>query len=96
MLVYENELMPPETKALGEGSGRMKAEAVAQAILKGMERRQFRILPGGEAKIYYRISSIFNEALNWYADLLVAGARNKEKAQNLKKLKDVSVKSDPT
>jgi 3-dehydrosphinganine reductase len=85
MLVYEAPLMPPETKALGEGSGRMSAGVVAKAILKGMERQQFRILPGGEAKLYYRISSMFNEALNWYTDLLAAGA-----SRHKNELKDIS------
>ena len=95
MLIYENPLMPMETKALGEGSGRMSSEAVARAILKGMERRQFRILPGGEAKFYYRISSIFNEAMNWYADMIVAGVKKrKSRDKNHENLKDSTAKSD--
>jgi 3-dehydrosphinganine reductase len=89
MLEYEAPLMPVETQALSEGSRRMNPDAVARGILQGMERRQFRILPGGEAKFYYRISSMFNEAMNWYADLLTAGAR---KNRNLKKLEDVTTK----
>lgn len=90
MLEYETLLMPVETQALSEGSGRMSPNAVAHAILQGVERGQFRILPGGEAKLYYRMSSMFNEAMNWYADLLTAGAR---KNQNLKKLKDVTTEA---
>jgi 3-dehydrosphinganine reductase len=76
-LEYENRFKPLETRALGESAGKMTAEAVARAILKGMNANQFRIFPSGESAFYYRVSSIFNEALNAYADWIVNNARKK-------------------
>jgi 3-dehydrosphinganine reductase len=76
-LEYENQFKPLETKALGESAGKMTAEAVARAIIKGINANRFRIFPSGESAFYYRVSSIFNEALNAYADWIVNDARKK-------------------
>jgi 3-dehydrosphinganine reductase len=77
-LAYEIQFKPIETKALSAGSGLMTPEAVAAAILKGVKRGRFAILPGFEGKLLYRLSSLFGETINYAFDLTVAQAQNKQ------------------
>jgi len=77
-LAYESTLKPPETRALGENGGLMSAAAVAQSILQGVERGQFRIFPNAQAAFFYRISSVLNEALNAYGDWVVKTTQSKK------------------
>jgi 3-dehydrosphinganine reductase len=77
-LAYEIQFKPFETKALSAGSGMMKPEAVAAAILKGVKHGRFAILPGFEGKLLYRLSSLLGEAINYAFDLTVAQAQHKQ------------------
>jgi short-subunit dehydrogenase len=49
-LAAENETKPAETRAVSAGAGVMSADAVAQALLRGMRRGSFLIIPGREGK----------------------------------------------
>jgi 3-dehydrosphinganine reductase len=77
-LAYEIQFKPIETKALSAGSGMLTPEAVAAAILKGVKRGRFAILPGFEGKLLYRLSSLFGEVINYAFDLTVAQAQQKQ------------------
>jgi len=77
-LAYEIQYKPFETKALSAGSGMLTPEAVAAAILKGVRRGKFVILPGLEGKLLYRLSSLFGEVINYAFDLTVAQAQQKQ------------------
>jgi 3-dehydrosphinganine reductase len=77
-LAYEVQFKPFETKALSSGSGIMKPEAVADAILKGVKRGRYLILPGLESKIFYPLSSLFGPTINYVFDLIVAQAQKKQ------------------
>jgi 3-dehydrosphinganine reductase len=79
-LVYETQFKPVETKALSSGSGILTPETVAAAILKGIRRGHYVILPGLEGKLLYRLSSMFGEAINHVFDLIVAQAQQKQEA----------------
>ena len=76
-LAYESQFKPFETKALSAGSGILAPETVAAAILKGVRRGRYLILPGLEGKLLYRLSSVFSEAINHVFDLIVAQAQQK-------------------
>jgi 3-dehydrosphinganine reductase len=79
-LAYEIQFKPFETKALSGGSGMLTPEAVAAAILKGVRRGKFAILPGLEGKLLYRLSSLLGEPINNVFDMIVSQAQNKQEA----------------
>ena len=76
-LAYDNQHKPPEWKATSANPKAMRPEAVAQAILKGVSRKRYMIIPGAESKSYYWLSSFLGT--QWYhvVDLLIAQARRK-------------------
>ncbi len=49
----ENLTKPPETVAISESAGLMQPEKVARALVKGMRKGKFYILPGGSKMLYY-------------------------------------------
>jgi 3-dehydrosphinganine reductase len=49
----ENKIKPPETKALSGNIKVMKPEQIALALLKGIAKRKFTIVPGGMNKFTY-------------------------------------------
>jgi 3-dehydrosphinganine reductase len=57
-LQYDKQHKPEVTRILTESAGVMSAEAVADAILKGIRKNHFLILPGLEGKILYRLSHL--------------------------------------
>lgn len=74
-LAYENRFKPPETKALGSMASALSADQVAQAILKGVIRRRFVIVPGLESKFWYLASWLAGPAAYPILDWLIARAR---------------------
>lgn len=74
-LAYEAPLKPPETKALAGNAGLMSAEAVAQAILRGVARGRYTILPGMETKLLYKLSHWLGDGVYPIMDWLIARAR---------------------
>jgi 3-dehydrosphinganine reductase len=71
-LAEENKTKPPETKAITATASLWTAEAVAQAILTGVEKRRFAITPGLEMSVLSRFHSLMAPGLQWYFDRLVA------------------------
>lgn len=61
MLHNENIDKPPETLKISEGGGLLTADQVARAMLKGVQRRRFMIIPGAGARF------------TWLAKRLVPG-----------------------
>ena len=61
MLHDENINKPPETLKISEGGGLLTADQVARAMLKGVRRRRFMIIPGAGARF------------TWLAKRLVPG-----------------------
>jgi len=74
-LAYENQFKPFETKELNRNGSCMSAEVVAREILKGVERRQYIIIPGQEGKIFYFLSSLVGNGVYPVMDYLVAHAQ---------------------
>ncbi len=74
-LEYENQYKPRETKALAGGGGLLSAEDCAQAIIKGIQKKNYLILPGLESKLIYRLSGFFGRLVYPLMDMLVAQAQ---------------------
>jgi 3-dehydrosphinganine reductase len=81
-LAYENQFKPPETKALAGIAGGLSPEVVAGEILRDAARGRYIILPGFEAKLFYRLNDLIGNAVYPLMDWLVRDAR---RSINLKK-----------
>lgn len=58
-LVQEDKTKPEETRAISGNVKLMKPEMVAKALLKGMKRNKFMILPGNMNKFTYMVKRFF-------------------------------------
>ena len=74
-LAYENQFKPPETRALAGNAGVLSPQAVAGEIMRGAARGRYVILPGLEAKLFYRLSNLIGNAVYPLMDWLVRDAR---------------------
>jgi len=74
-LAYESQFKPPETKALAGNTRIMSPEAVAQSIVRGVERGRYVIIPGLEANPLYRLSGLLGNLTYPIMDFMVARAR---------------------
>jgi 3-dehydrosphinganine reductase len=78
-LERENRLKPLETKLIEGQSKERSPEEVAEAVLRGVERRARYILPGADTKLYFlvahlppRLISVFEY---WLIDRMIAKAQ---------------------
>lgn len=87
-LEYDNQHKPSEWGATNANPNAMAPEAVAQAILSGVARKRYLILPGAGAKFYYGLTSLLGPL--WYPilDLLVVQARRNYNKQQKKASSD--------
>ncbi len=69
-LEYENELKPDVVRAL-DNTSVMSPRDVARAIVRGIARRQYVIIPGTEGKLLFWLSGLSSTALYWFLDRLV-------------------------
>ena len=75
-LAAENETKPAETRAITKAGGVMRPEAVANAIVKGIERGRFSITPGWEMTLLAPLAGPLAPLLRNYFDRLARrGAR---------------------
>lgn len=74
-LEYENQFKPPETKILAGSADTLAPEQVARAILAGVERKRYLVLPGLEAKVLYWLSGALGPLLYPLMDVMVWRAR---------------------
>lgn len=58
-LAEENRTKPAETKAIAGNAGIMSPDAVAKALISGMRKHQFMIIPGIEGGFIYRAQRFF-------------------------------------
>jgi len=52
-LEFENRTKPAETRAISGSAGVMRPEQVAEALLAGVRKKRFLIVPGAQAKLVY-------------------------------------------
>lgn len=74
-LDYENQFKPPETRALAGNVDAMEPGVVASAILKGVRRKHYVIIPGFEGKLLYWLSGALGTSLYPLMDWMVSRAR---------------------
>lgn len=67
-LAEENRTKPPETRAVSAGASLLSADAVAAALLDGIARRRFLIIPGREARLAHLIKRFFPSLVTWVMD----------------------------
>ena len=65
-LTSENKTKPPETKAIAGTTKIWSPEAIAKAIIKGIEQQAFMITPGSEMNFLGKFHSLLATPLNWY------------------------------
>ncbi len=75
MLHYEDQLKPLETRRIAGAAKTLTADQVAQAIVRGIERRRVYILPGFDAWLYSLLLNGFVAFSRWYFDHIVAQVR---------------------
>ena len=73
----ENKTKPYETLEAFRSKVR-PADRVAGAVLRGMKRGKYTILPGGEIALYYRLTFWLGDAVYPLMDLILSQARNKK------------------
>lgn len=76
-LVQENLTKPYETRAISENAGLMSAEQVAGALLRGMNRGAFLIIPGMEGKCIHLVKQLFPRLLENLLDARISKSRKK-------------------
>ena len=72
--VTENQTKPAETRAVLAHTTVMSADAVAQALLRGMRRRDFLIVPGIESQFAALMKRLFPSVVTWVMDRTIAQA----------------------
>lgn len=73
-LAYDIALRPPETRRLTGGTV-LQPEAVARAIVNGIQRRRYLITPGIEVSLTYRLAGLLSHLQYPIMDWLMARAR---------------------
>lgn len=71
----ENAAKPVETHVLSAGAGILSADDVADALLAGMAKRRFLIIPGRAARLGYLTKRLCPGFANWLMDRQVQRAR---------------------
>jgi 3-dehydrosphinganine reductase len=66
----EERTKPPETRRIGEGGGRLSAEMVARAIVRGVEKNRIAITPGWRMALLHRAANPVAGILCRYLDRL--------------------------
>ena len=74
-LHYENQFKPLETRRIAGAAKALTADQVAQALVRGIERRQAYILPSLDTRLYFLLSNGFSGLFRWYFDRVIAKAR---------------------
>ncbi len=76
-LAEENKYKPPILFALDEAAPPMSADAVADSILKGIQRRRYIITPGLSSWLFFNLSNLLGALTYPVVDWMVADARKK-------------------
>jgi len=75
--VEENRTKPLETRTISEGGGLLKAQDVARALLRGIERGEALIIPGVEGKLTWYLKRHVPGLVDFIMDRSVRAAQGK-------------------
>ena len=82
-LEYENRFKPPETHRVEGQAKTLSADQVAQAVVRGIERRKAYILPGLDTRFYFLLANgaVAIPFFRWFFfDRIIARARRERDA----------------
>lgn len=79
-LAHEKTMRPPETDVVAGNIKPIPPEQVARAIVRGVERNTYHILPDATTSFYFRLKGILPEVFFWIVDGDVAKARKAQKS----------------
>jgi len=82
-LEVENRTKPFETKAVSSGAKLMQPDDVAEALVKGMMKDKFIIIPGLDGKFTYTIKRWLPKTADRIMDIIVSRAQQKAKRKTL-------------
>ncbi len=77
-LAYENQFKPFETREITGNGGVTPPQKTAHAILDGVRRGKYVIVPGLQNSLAYRLSGLLGNAVYPVMDMMVADARKKK------------------
>jgi len=80
-LHHENQYKPLETHRIEGAAKALTADQVAQALVRGIERRQVYILPSFDMRLFFLLTNGFSGLARWIPDWIVAKARREREAQ---------------
>jgi 3-dehydrosphinganine reductase len=80
-LEFEKPLKPYETKAIAGSAKTLPAQQVADAILKGVEKGRYNIIPGLEGKLFFRLTNLLGNLTYPIMDWMVHTAQKKKREQ---------------
>ncbi len=78
-LAFENQFKPEITKEIAGNAGAMSAEKVANAIINGVKRNQYVIIPGLESNLIYHATNFLGKLVYPIMDIMVLSAARKIK-----------------
>lgn len=67
-LAYEKTLRPPETDKIAGNIKAVPPEPVAEAILRGVEKNKYYIIPDFTSRFYFRLKGLWPELFFWIVD----------------------------
>jgi short-subunit dehydrogenase len=70
-LMRENDGKPEETRAISANASVLSADAVADALFRGMARGQFLIVPGRESKVAVLAKRLVPGLVSWVMDRII-------------------------
>jgi short-subunit dehydrogenase len=73
----ENSTKPPETRAVSAGASLLSADQVAEALVGGMARRKFLIIPGQQARLSYLVKRFAPRLVEHVVDWQVRSAQKR-------------------
>jgi 3-dehydrosphinganine reductase len=71
-LEAENVTKPAETRAISANARIIPAEAVARALMRGMAKKQFLIIPGFDARLSVLVKRLFPGLVEWIMNRTIA------------------------
>jgi len=80
-LHYEDQFKPLETRRIAGAAKTLTADQVAQALVRGIERRQVYILPSLDTRLYFLLANGFSGLTRWIPDRIIVKARQERLAQ---------------
>jgi 3-dehydrosphinganine reductase len=81
LLYEENKTKPEETKALTAKASLMQPDEVAEALIKGMKRNSFLIIPGFEGKMLYLLKRLFPGLVEFSIDREIKKVRTRKTSE---------------